>query len=178
MKLSSSRVYTDKADIEAPIITLAPHSSGVLQKVLVNVGDKVDANSVVAQVGNELIKTKSAGIITSTADNIGKLVNPGEAIVSMVDPNELHVVAHIEEDKGLSDIRIGQNVSFTIDAFSGNEYSGVVDEISPTKHSGDVVFTISDKREVQQFDVKIRFNIDAHPELSNGMSAKVWIYKN
>jgi len=42
---------------------------------------------------------------------------------------------------------------------------------------GDVVFNISDKREVKQFDVKVRFDISKYPELKNGMSAKMWIKK-
>jgi multidrug resistance efflux pump len=178
MKTTGSRIYTDKSDIEAPLISLAPRTSGVLQNISVNIGDKVAANSVVAQVGNELVKAKSAGIITSTADNIGKLVNAGESVVTMIDPNDLRVVAHLEEDKGLADVHIGQNVVFTADAFGSKKYTGIVDAISPTAHSGDIVFNISDKRAVQQFDIKIRFNTDLSPELSNGMSTKVWIYKN
>ncbi len=178
LKTTGSRVYTDKADLEAPLISLAPHTSGILQNISVNIGDKVTENTVIAQVGNELVKAKSAGIITSTADNIGKLVNAGEPVVTMIDPNELRVVAHLDEDKGLADVRIGQNVLFTADAFGNKQYTGIVDTISPTAHSGDVVFNISDKRAIQQFDIKIRFNNDLYPELSNGMSAKVWIYKN
>jgi multidrug resistance efflux pump len=88
----------------------------------------------------------------------------------MIDPHELRVVARIDEDKGLSDIHIGEHVVFTVDTFGGKEYEGVVDEISPTAHSGDIVFSISDKRATQQFDVKIRFNTDTYSELTNGMS--------
>src|SRR5579863_1392042 len=47
-KTLNSRVYTDQADIEAPTITLSPTSAGVLQKLFVNVGDHVNADTVVA----------------------------------------------------------------------------------------------------------------------------------
>lgn len=177
-KTLNSRVYTDQADIEAPVITLSPTASGVLQKIFVNVGDHVNADTVVAQVGDELIQTQVAGIITSTEDSIGQIVNPGDAIVTMIDPTTLRAVAHLDENKGLSSVAIGDHVVFTVDAFAGKEYQGVVDEISPTARQGDVVFNISDARETQEFDVKIRFDVNAYPELANGMSAKVWIYKN
>ena len=175
-KYSSGRVYTDKAEVSAPTSDLAPQNSGVLQEVFVKRGDYVNANTVVARVDNELIKTKDAGVVTNTQDSIGKLFNKGEAVVTVVNPDDLRVVGHIDEDKGLSEIKIGQPTTFTVDAFGSKKYEGVVDEISPSARQGDIVFNISDKRETRVFDVKIRFNTTQYPELQNGMSAKLWIY--
>jgi ketol-acid reductoisomerase len=87
------------------------------------------------------------------------------------------VVGHIEENKGLKDIKVGQRAMFEADAFGSKQFNGVVDEISETSRQSDVVFNISDNRQVQIFDVKIRYNLADYPELKNGMSAKVWIYK-
>jgi len=39
-----------------------------------------------------------------------------------------------------------------------------------------VIFSISDKRPVKKFDVKLRFNVEAYPELKSGMSAKMTVY--
>jgi len=175
--LIGGRIYTDKAAVSAPTINLAPQGSGLLEEILVNVGDSVPANTVVARIGNELIKTKVVGVIMATQSDTGKLFNRSETVVSMFDPNELRVVGRIDEDKGLSDVKVGQEVEFTVDAYDSKKYTGVVDEISPASREGDVVFNISDKREVKQFDVKVRFDISKYPELKNGMSAKMWIKK-
>jgi multidrug resistance efflux pump len=94
-----------------------------------------------------------------------------------MDPSTLRVVGQVDENKGLADVHVGAPVRFTVDAFGAKEYLGVVDEVSPTAHAGDVVFNISDQRQVQTFDVKVRFDTAAYPELKNGMSAKIWIYK-
>ncbi len=171
------RVYTDAAQISAPITDLSPINSGILQEVLVNPGDTVTANEPIARVGNEIIKATSDGLIVSVNNDIGKNFNPGEVVASMINPTDLRVVGHIEEDKGLKNIEVGQPVTFTVDAFGSKKYYGVVDEIGDTSRSADIVFNISDKRQVQEFDVKIRFDINAYPELKNGMSAKIWIYK-
>ncbi len=176
-KVSSGVIFTDKSDIEGSVAALSPTQNGTLEQVFVNTGDTVTANEVVARVGNELIKTKTAGIVSNVENNIGKQVNSGEAVVSVIDPATLRLVAHIEEDKGLKDIAIGERADFTVDSFPGKKYQGIVDEISPTSRSGDIVFNISDKRQVQEFDVKVRFDTTAYPELQNGMSAKVSIYK-
>lgn len=175
---NSIRIYIENSDISAPLIDLAPQTPGVLKEVLVQVGDQVSGNTVVAKIGDELVKTKTSGEIASTKNDIGKLFNSGEPVVSMVDPQSLRVVGRIEENKGLSDIKIGQRVVFTVDAFGSKEYYGTVDEISPTARQSGVDFNISDKRAVQEFEVKVRFNINRYSELKNGMSAKMRVYKN
>jgi multidrug resistance efflux pump len=175
-RVTSARVYVDSASIEAPLIDLAPSQAGVLEDVYVQVGDEVAENATVARVGNELIKSKVAGVIVSTPDTIGAQISPGEAVVTMIDPTQLRVVGRVDEDKGLSRIAVGDNVIFTVDAFGSKEFTAVVDEVSPTSEQSGIVFNISDKREVKQFDVKARFDVSAHPELKNGMSARMWVY--
>jgi multidrug resistance efflux pump len=174
---SERRIYADKAEITAATVDLSSQAGGVLEELMVKEGDKVTANEVVARVGNELIKTDTAGLIIAVKNSLGKNFSRGETIVSLLNPNDLRVVAHLDEDKGLKDIAVGQRVIFTADAYGSRPYVGMVDEISEVSRSSAVVFNISDKREVKQFDIKIRFNFNDYPELKNGMSAKVWIYK-
>ena len=175
-RISSLRVYVDTASIEAPLIDLSPSQPGTLEDVYAQVGDQVNANTTVARVDNELIKTKVAGIVVSITEKTGGQVNPNQAVVTMVDPSALRVVGEVDENKGLSRIAVGDPISFTVDAFGSKVYSGVIDEISPTAKSSGVVFNISNQRETQQFDVKARFDIGQYPELRNGMSARMWIY--
>jgi len=67
-------------------------------------------------------------------------------------------------------------VTFTVDAFGSQQFSGVVDEIAPTSNQSAVVFNISDSRQTQQFDIKVRFDTSEYPDLRNGMSARMTIY--
>jgi multidrug resistance efflux pump len=175
-KISSGYVYTDTATITAPTIALSPTTGGILQALYVNTGDVVPANTPVARVGNEVITTQTQSLVVSVQNNIGGNFNPGDAVVTVIDPSTLRIDGQVEDDKGLSDIAIGDKVNFTVDGFK-KTYQGVVDEISPTSHQDDVVFNISDQREVSSFDVKARFDVDEYPELKNGMSAKMTIYK-
>ena len=176
--VAQGRVSIENATISAPPVDLATHGGGVLQEVFVNEGDIVPANTVVAQVGTELIKTLSVGEVIMVNDNIGKSFAPGQTIVTVIDPSELRVVGRLQEDKGLQDVHIGQRATFTVDAFSGKTYEGIVDEISPTANQGDVVFNISNTRQEQNFDVKVRFDVTKYPELKNGMSAKITVFKS
>jgi len=176
--MAQKTIYIDLAEISAPTIALSPRTPGPLEEIMVNPGDQVNENTVVARVDDQLVKTKSAGLIISTQTDMGKIFNPGEAVATMIIPDQLRVVGHIDENKGLSQIQIGQRAVFTVDAFGSKKYNGTVDEISESSRQGDVVFNISGKRQTKQFNIKIRFDINQYPELKNGMSAKIWIYKN
>jgi multidrug resistance efflux pump len=174
---SGSTIQIDKSSISTSIIGLSPTIPGPLEEVYANEGDIVNAYTPVARVGDELIKTKISGMIISVNKNVGTIFAAGSPVVTMINPSQLRVIGTIEEDKGLEDIKVGQMATFTVDAFKSKKYIGIVDEISSTSHESGVVFTISDKRESKLFDIKVRFNPDKYPELKNGMSAKITIYK-
>jgi multidrug resistance efflux pump len=176
-QVSSARIYIDMAEVSAPVTNLAASVPGVLKDTYVQAGDTVAPLSPVALVGDSLAKTETGGLIISVQNDIGKIFGAGEPVASMIDPSALRIVGQVDENKGLSDIRVGQKAIFTVDAFGSKTYTGVVDEISPTSRDSGVVFSISDKREVKVFDIKVRFDTTAYPELSNGMSARIWIYK-
>lgn len=170
-------VYTDKAQLEAPLIGLASRKAGVLKRVTVEEGDTLYAGEAVGRVGDEMLSTRIEGVAVTVRKDIGASVAAGEPVVTMIDPSELRVVARIEEDKGLQDILEGQRAVFTVDAFGSREFEGTVASVSATSRDQDVVFNISDKRETREFEVKIDYDHAAYEELRNGMSARVWIVR-
>jgi multidrug resistance efflux pump len=176
-KLLESRVYIEKSMITAPIISLTPSASGVLERLLVREGDTVKKDMIIAKIGSTSIKAKSDGVIISVNNLPGQLFTSQTYIAKMIDPNEFRVVGRLDEDKGLEYIKVSQRVIFTVDAFGDKKYEGIVDSIAPSSRDSDVVFSISDKREQKQFEVKAKFNIESYPELKNGMSVRMWVYK-
>lgn len=178
-KSTSSYVAVDMSQISAPIINIGPENAGILSEVYVKPGDKVSAGQALARTGSEILTAKVDGIIINVNNTPGQVFTvstAGSSIVSMIDPSQLRVVGKIDEDKGLSQIKVGDPASFTVDAFGSEQFTGIVDSISQTADQSSVVFSISDKREIKQFDVKVRYDISAYPEFKNGMSAKLRIY--
>jgi multidrug resistance efflux pump len=132
----------------------------------------------IARVGNQIIKANVNGIIVSANQNIGQFENAqgGQATVAtMVDPTQLRVVGLLDEDKGLSDIKIGDIAKFTVDAFGSKEYYGVVDEISQVSDAS-VINNIFNQRPTNKFNIYVRFDPTKYPELKSGMSARIWVY--
>ena len=177
-RMEWNKVAIDNASITAPIISLSPTSPGVLAEIYVTEGDAVPENTAVAKVGNELIFTKVSGLIVAVNHQEGQYFAPGIPVVSMVDPKEEKVLGKIDEDKGLADIKVGQPATFTVDAFGSKRFEGYVSDISPMSNQSGVMFNISDKREVKQFDIKVSFDSTRYPLLKQGMSAKITVFTN
>ena len=177
-RVTAGKIKTDNASIDAPIINLSPSTLGSLDSIYVNVGDNIAANTQVAKVGKEIISSKVNGIVVSVNHQEGQIFTPGQPVVSMINIDEERVVAKIDENKGLENIKIGQPVIFTVDTFGSKNYEGIIDEISPISDESGIVFSISDKRATKRFDVKIRFDTKKYPELKVGMSAKITIFTN
>jgi multidrug resistance efflux pump len=178
--VSSKTVYIDLSQIQAPLINLSPTNSGVLQAMYVNPGDMVTANEPVALVGNQVVEAQTAGEIVTTNNNIGQYMNTmtgAGTVATMIDPTQLRVVGNLDENKGLNNVVVGDPATFTVDAFGGQQFKGVVDEVAPTSEQSDVVFNISDQRPTNQFAIYVRFDTTQYPQLKNGMSAKIWVYK-
>jgi multidrug resistance efflux pump len=172
-----SRIYVEDGTITAPIITISPGSSGILDRVYVTEGDLVRRNQILAKVDGEILHAKTSGVITAIEDTPGMRVNAQSPIISMINREKLRAVGRVKEDKGLKDLHTGQRAEFTVDAFPGVLYHGTVEKVAPTAREGDIVFSISDKRQEQEFEVTILFDVDAYPELKNGMSSKIWIFR-
>lgn len=175
---SSRSIYSDQAEISAPLIILSPSQPSVLEKLLVSDGEEVEANQQVAIFNDkQYVRAQTAGVIVNTYDEIGKIFAPGTPVAVMINPDDLRLVVHIAENKGLNQIAPGQQVVFTVDSFGSKKFYGQVESVAKTADSSSVVFSISDKREEKNFSVKVKFDTAAYPDLLNGMSAKAWIYK-
>ena len=169
-------IFIENSAIDAPVINLSGSSAGTLNTLYVTEGQTIPANTPVALVGTNIVTSKQSGIIVGVQNNIGEFFAPGQTVVSMIHPEDMRIVGAIDENKGLDLLKVGEKATFTIDTFGNKIYTGIVDNVSSTSDDTGVVFSISDKRPIKKFDVKVKFNVADYPELKNGMSAKITVY--
>jgi multidrug resistance efflux pump len=172
----NGRIFIDNSLIQAPVITISPSQSGKVQEIDVQEGQTVQTGDTLAVVGSETLRAETDGLIISASDLTGSAVNPETQLIQMIRPVNLRVSGTIDENKGLNDIRVGQVVSFTVDALPGNTFWGYVSEISPSAVAPSFSFSASSERATQQFVVYAKFNSAAYPNIKNGMSAKMTVY--
>ena len=172
----TGRVYIDNSLIQSPVITITPSQSGIVQEMDVKEGQTVDAGDTLAIVGSDTLRAETDGLVVSASDLTGSTVGPTTQLIQMIRPVNLRVIGTIDENKGLNQIKVGQVVSFTVDALAGKTFWGYVDEISPSAVAPSFSFSTSTERSTQQFSVYARFDSSAYPAIKNGTSAKMVVY--
>jgi multidrug resistance efflux pump len=172
-----SKIFIENASIYAPTISIGPSIPGVLNAVYVKEGDSIYTGEHLFNVGDHITTALTPGVVTAVQNTPGQMASSASPLIQIYDPQSLRVVGQVQEDQGLKDIRVGQKVMFTVDAFGSKQYQGVVETIANSPDQSNIVFSISDKRQEKLFDVKVAFDLGAYPELMNGMSAKMWIIK-
>lgn len=118
---------------------------GEVKKVYYKVGDTVKKNVVIAQVGSVKIKAPCAGIIIDLPVAVGDELSFNGTVATIMAKSGFTMNLSVDETE-ISSIKLGQAVTFTVDAVKGS-YTGEVSKISysGSKSGGSVVFSITAK---------------------------------
>jgi membrane fusion protein (multidrug efflux system) len=136
-----------------------------------------DASIELARASVELAKLNlSYTIITAPVDGytsrrnlqVGQLVQPGQTLLSIVDENDVWVIANYKESQ-TSKMKIGDKVKISVDAVPGKKYIGVIEAISNATGAQYSLVpqdnaTGNFVKVEQRLPVKIRFTKDNTPE--------------
>ena len=122
------------------------------------------------------------GYITRKSVEVGNNIQPGQALMALVQLDDAWIVANYKESE-LASVRPGDRVDFTVDAYPGRHFRGRVDSIMagtgaafsllpPENATGNYV------KVVQRIPVKILIDRESDPErlLRVGMSVVPTVY--
>jgi membrane fusion protein (multidrug efflux system) len=128
------------------------------------------------------LKAPARGIVSKKGINAGQVVQPGQALLALVQIEDVWITANFKETQ-LKDMRPGQRAKISVDAFGGRELKGQVDSIAgatgskfsllpPENATGNFV------KVVQRVPVKIVLEPGQDPEhrLRPGMSVTPTVY--
>lgn len=93
------------------------------------------------QIENATIKSPLNGIITNQNLNLGQVVSPGVAFISIVDTATLKMKSTIAQDK-LPLLSVGQQISIKIDSYPNTIFPGTVTSIGPIAVNTGEVFPV------------------------------------
>ena len=126
------------------------------------------------------ITAPSTGIVSKKTVEVGQLVQPGQPLMSVVPLEDVWLTANLKETQ-VADVRPGDPVDFTVDAYPGLHFKGHVESLSPATGARFSLLppdnaTGNFTKVVQRLPVRVRPDkIDpAHP-LRPGMSVGVTI---
>jgi len=149
----SHYVTTDNAMLNAPVIAVSSLASGQVISVKVDLGDRVNLQQTLVEVGtphysdpsarqgfNSVpdngtpVQSPIAGYVAAVWTYPGAVVAQGSPIVTLFDPANIWVTANVDENK-IDQIHPGQEVEVTVDCLGGAVIKGKVLGISPSTSS-------------------------------------------
>ena len=144
------------------------------------------AQAAVEQVRLQLaythIAAPAAGVVAKKSVQVGQLVSPGQALMTVVPLENVWVTANLKETQ-LKGVDPGDPVEIKVDAYPGLTFHGKVESISPSTGAQFSLLppenaTGNFTKVVQRVPVRVRLAGNNPPaELRPGMSSKVMIEK-
>jgi membrane fusion protein (multidrug efflux system) len=139
-------------------------------------------NNARLQLSYAYITAPVSGTIARRNAEIGALVQVGQTLMSIVPDNEVWVTANLKETQ-LTNVRVGDEAKFSVDAYPGHEYGGQVVSLSPATGAKFSLLppdnaTGNFTKVVQRIPVKIQVDPSSAglgPPLRPGMSVEVTI---
>lgn len=138
-------VTTDDATVQGDLVNVASMEPGKLINWKVKEGETVNKGDVLGTVEVSPANGKTPAVdVDITAPQTGtvikssavtnQMVAPGTPLAVTADLNNLYVVANIDETS-INDVRSGQTVKLTVDAFPGTNFDGHVDHLGYATNS-------------------------------------------
>lgn len=141
IRVAQSAVNEQRAKLAASEATAAAAKTGP-QEVAAT---RARVNSAVARVAQARATLEAAqrglektitrapidGYIENRVAEVGQVVQPGQPLLSIVPLHDIWVTANFKESQ-LKNMRIGQTVTISVDAYGGRKYKGHVDSFAAT----------------------------------------------
>jgi multidrug resistance efflux pump len=121
--------------IEANEVNLGVSSGGVVDRVLVNEGDAVKKDQLLAVVkmgsgqASGSIRSPLDGVVLMRAAEPGEVITAGGALLVVADLNSVTMTVYIPEAQ-YGQIYLGQQLPVTVDSFPGKVFAGTVTRIA------------------------------------------------
>ena len=127
------------------------------------------------QIEELTIRSSVDGVVEAMELQPGDLVSPSAPIISVIDSNRLWVRAYVPQ--GDLDIKLGQKLKVTVDAYPNFELQGEVTFVSRQAEFTPSNVQTYEERAKQMFRIKVTLGEIASEDiqLRPGMTADVWL---
>jgi multidrug efflux pump subunit AcrA (membrane-fusion protein) len=124
-------------------VAIIGEASGTLRNFSLELGDKVVEDQIIGQIDPSRpgmqykmkdVKAPITGTIVKVSTEEGSTVGPGVPLAYVEDLKDLKIKANIIE-KYISQIKTGENVEITFDAYQDRIFKGKVTDVDPTVNS-------------------------------------------
>ncbi len=123
---------------------------------------EASVRNVQVQINEATLASPIDGVVTVQNAKVGEIATPGTTMTSLISNDDFEVDAEVPETD-IGKINIGQAVTMTIDAFSGETFTGKVFYIDPAQ---------TDVSGVVNYTVKVSFS-KPDPRIKSGLTVNL-----
>jgi len=102
---------------------------------------RANIKNIQVQIDNATIRSPLDGILTTQSVNVGQVVSPGVAVISIVDISTLKLKSTVTQDL-LPLLSVGQEMDITVDSYPDHKLKGIVSSIGPIAVNTGEVFPL------------------------------------
>ena len=128
--------------------------------------------NIKAQIYKNTISAPISGLIIKQDAKVGEIVSPGIKLISIISANNLEVEAYVPEIN-VGKVSIGNSVSMTLDAFSGETFNGKLVYIDPAETLIDNVPNFKLKIVFDKADLRIKSGLSVNIDIEVGKKENV-----
>jgi multidrug resistance efflux pump len=185
-------VLVDDAKVQGDLTMITAPVAGKITEWKVKEGQNVNKGDVVAKIQTlpaqpgeapkiVNVTAEQPGTVIKSKSETGDLVSPGTPLAMTTDLNHLYVVAEVDETD-IQDVKQGNEVKISIDAFPDQTFTGKVEQIGlATEATFSMIPNINTGSNytevVQRIPVKISLDNYGGARLVPGLNADVKIEK-
>ncbi len=126
---SKAAYDTTHASLISAKATAQAMHSGMLAAEAQRRNSQTSLDNAKLQLSYTTIVAPSAGHTSKRSAEVGAYVQPGQTLISVVEP-DVWIEANFKETQ-LAKMRVGQKAEITVDALPGHEFTGSVESFSP-----------------------------------------------
>ena len=178
---NSGYISTDNARVTTTLVSVMPNAPGVLERLTVYEGGRVERNDILGWVENaEAMRSPINGLVINVDAVQEQIVSPQIPIAIIADTSNIHIQANIEETD-IARLYQGQPAIVTIDTFGNRQFSGYISEIGRATNaelSGSALFFNTGgtfTRVTHLIPIEIVLSEDVDLEYLIGVNARVRI---
>ncbi len=102
---------------------------------------RANIRNIQVQINNAVIRSPLDGILTTQSVNVGQVVSPGVAVISIVDISTLKLKSTVTQDL-LPLLSVGQEMDIIVDSYPDSKFKGTISSIGPIAVSTGEVFPL------------------------------------
>ena len=120
---AASKAKLKEAQADRAELLVLDSQLGIVEAEIEELAVKIDQKAL--DVADRTIKSTIPGVVDRTFADVGEYVQPGQRLLLIHDPSKIWVDANIKETQ-IRNVKVGQTVKLTVDAYPDQEFVGKV----------------------------------------------------